>query len=94
MFLVSNKMLQYTGAQTFQKSRSFLKILGTNKVTRSTFDTKDSRTLGDTVHSLVTLATWRSGLLLVILKKIYEVLKSAYFFHHYTDVNGCVTNLV
>jgi len=56
MFLVSDKMLQYTGAQIFQKSRSFLRILGTSKVTWSTFDTKDSRIVGDTVQSVVTLA--------------------------------------
>lgn len=94
MFFVSDKMLQYKDAQIFQDSVSFLKILGTSKVTWSTFDAKNSWTVGDTVHSVITLATWRPGFLPVVLKKKDEFFKSAYFFHHYTDVNGCKTNLL
>jgi len=56
MFFVSDKILQYRDAQIFQKSMSFLKILDTSKVTWSTFDTKNSRTVGDTVHSVIDLA--------------------------------------
>jgi len=48
--------------------------------------------MGDTVHIIVILATWCPGFLSVILKKKDEFLKSASFFHHYTDVNGCETN--
>jgi hypothetical protein len=42
------------GPQIFQRSRHYLKILGTERVTRSKFHSEDPQILGATLQNLVT----------------------------------------
>jgi hypothetical protein len=51
-------MVQSSGTQIFQKSRSYFKILGARQKIWSKFHTKDPQT-GATAENLVAQATWR-----------------------------------
>jgi hypothetical protein len=54
-------ILQGRSAQIFQKSRSYLKILGARRVTWSKFHSEEPQILGAMVQNLVAWATWHQG---------------------------------
>jgi hypothetical protein len=57
---MQNLISSIRGAQVFQKSRSYFKIMGTIRVTFCKFHTEDPQVLGTTIQNLVTRMTWHS----------------------------------
>jgi hypothetical protein len=56
-----NKMAYSWDAQTFQKSKTHLRILGARRLTRTKYQGENSQILGVTVTNSVASATWHPG---------------------------------